>query len=205
VRLETASGAFTCRKLVIAAGSWTDQLLAGLGTNLGLTVTQEQVTYFATPNVRDFVIGKFPFFMWHGDEMFYAFPIWGEVATKIGIDAVGPVVTAETRTFDYDEAREQRVEAFLQEYLAGFLGPRLMTKTCLYDMTRDRNLVIDALLDCPQVLVCCGAGHGYKFAAVLGKALSELALDGQTGYPIAPFTARRPAITDPDYPPSFRL
>jgi sarcosine oxidase len=190
---------------VITTGAWTDKVLGGVGHSLGLTVTQEQVTYFATPNLRDFAIGKFPFFMWHGDEMLYALPICGVVATKIGIDASGPVVTADSRTFDPDEAREARAQAFLQEYVPGFLGPKLYTKTCLYDMPRDRNLVIDALPGHPSILVCCGAGHGYKFAAVLGRALSDLAVDGRTDLPIGPFNLRRPAITDPHYPVEFHL
>ena len=205
VLLDTTCGTFRCRRLVVTVGSWTDKLLARLGHNLGLTVTQEQVTYFATPNVRDFVIGKFPFFTWHGAEMLYALPICGVVATKIGIDAAGPVVTADSRTFEPDPAREARVRDFLQEHVPGFLGPIVLTKTCLYDMPRDRNLVIDSLPGLPQILVCCGAGHGFKFAGVLGQALSELAIDGGTDYPIGPFTMRRPAISDPGYPKEFQL
>jgi sarcosine oxidase len=72
-------------------------------------------------------------------------------------------------------------------------------------MPRDRNFVIDALPEHPQILVCVGAGHAYKFASLLGKILSELAVDGRTDYPIAPFTLRRPAITDPNYPPVFHI
>lgn len=49
-------------------------------------------------------------------------------------------------------------------------------------MRRDRNFIIDALPEHPQVLICVGAGHAYKFAALLGKFLSELAIDGRTDY-----------------------
>jgi sarcosine oxidase len=72
-------------------------------------------------------------------------------------------------------------------------------------MPRDRNFVIDALPQHPQILVCSGAGHAYKFASLLGKILSELAVDGRSLYPIAPFTLDRPAITDPSYPPAFHI
>jgi sarcosine oxidase len=71
-------------------------------------------------------------------------------------------------------------------------------------MPRDRRFVVDRLPGYPQIVVCVGAGHAYKFAALFGKILSELAIDGQTGYPIEPFTVSRPAITDPNFPPSFR-
>lgn len=205
VEVVTDAGRFSCRRLIVTAGAWTDRVLANVGVNLRLTVTQEQVTYYATPNLRDFAIGVFPIFIWHGNDVIYGFPVYGEVATKAAIDASGPAVTTNTRTYDADRAREQRVETWLKQYIPGFLGPKLYTKTCLYDMPRDRNFVIDALPEHPQILVCVGAGHAYKFASLLGKILSELAIDGQTDYPIAPFTLQRPAITDPNFPPIFHI
>jgi sarcosine oxidase len=205
VEVETEQGRFTCRRLVMTAGAWTDRMLADVGLNLKLTITQEQVTYYATPNLRDFAIGAFPIFIWHGDDVIYGFPVYGEVATKAAIDAAGPAVTADTRTYEADPDREARVDAWLKAYIPGFLGPKLYTKTCLYTMPRDRNFVIDRLPEAPQVIVCVGAGHAYKFAGLLGKILSELAIDGQTTYPIAPFTLQRAAITDPDYPAVFHI
>ncbi len=205
VAVETLQGTFSARRLIITAGSWADTVLAPLGRSLRLTVTQEQVTYYATPNLRDFAMDRFPVFIWHGPQAIYGFPIYGEVATKVGIDAAGPVVTADTRTYEPDPERERTAEAWLRQHIPGFLGPRLYTKTCLYDMPPDRNFVIDALPEHPQILVCCGAGHAYKFAALLGKVLSELAIDGRTDYPIEPFTLRRPALTDPHYAGTFHI
>src|SRR5262245_3824077 len=205
VEVETEGGTFTCRRLIVTAGSWVDKVLAGLGVSLGITVTQEQVTYWATPNLYDFAVGRFPIFIWHDDDLIYGFPIYGEAATKAAIDASGPIVTTESRTLDEDGERVRRVETWLAKHIPGFLGPKLYTKTCLYDMPRDRNFVIDALPERPQIIVCNGAGHAYKFASLLGQILSELAIDGRTDYPIEPFTIRRPAITDPDYPPAFHL
>jgi sarcosine oxidase len=204
VLVETSQGRFTCRRLIVAAGGWTDKLLASVGISLQITVTQEQVTYYATPNLKEFSIGRFPAFIWEGAELVYGFPIYGEPATKIGLDAAGPAVDPDRRDFLPDAQREQRVEAWLKKYLPGFHGPILVTKTCQYAMPRDRGFILDALPGCPQVSVFIGAGHAYKFASLFGKILSELAIDSQTVYPIAPFTANRPAITDPRFPPSFR-
>jgi sarcosine oxidase len=203
VEVVAERGRFTCRRLIVTAGAWTDKVLASVGVNLGLTITQEQVTYYATPNLKDFAIGRFPVFMWDGTAWIYGFPVYGEVATKIAIDAAGPVVTADTRTYEPDPHRERLVEDWLREYLPGFLGPKLYTKTCLYDMPRDRNFVVDSLPEHPQIIVCVGAGHAFKFASLLGKILSQLALDGQTEYPIEAFSITRPAITDPAYPLDF--
>ncbi len=82
VQVRTTRATFSARRLVITAGAWTDAVLAPLGKTLRLTVTQEQVTYYATPNLRDFAIGRFPIFIWHGPKVIYGFPVYGEVATK---------------------------------------------------------------------------------------------------------------------------
>ena len=205
VELHTGQGNFTCRQLIVTAGAWTDETLASIGLHLQLTVTQEQVTYYATPNLRDFAVGSFPVFIWQGDDAIYGFPVYGEAATKAAIDAGGPSVTPETRTYEADKDREHRLENWLREYIPGFLGPKLYTKTCLYTLPRDRDFVVDFLPEHPQMLVCIGAGHGYKFASLLGKILSELAIDRRTDFPIESFTLRRAAITDPDFAADFRI
>jgi sarcosine oxidase len=205
VEVDTNRGKFSCRKLIVTAGAWTDQVLADVGISLKITATQEQVTYYATPNLKAFAIGNFPIFIWHGENVFYGFPVYGEVATKAAIDASGPPVTPETRTYQADEKRERRLEAWLKQYVPGFLGPKLYTKTCLYAMPKDRDFVIDTLPENPQIIVCSGAGHAYKFASLLGKILSQLAIEGQTEYPIEPFTLNRPAITDPNYEAKFHI
>jgi sarcosine oxidase len=205
VDVKTKEGVFTCQKLIVTAGGWMDQILANVGISLSITVTQEQVTYYATPNLKEFAIGNFPIFIWHGAQIFYGFPIYGEVATKAAIDASGPVVTMDTRTYQPDVERERRVEAWLAKHIPGFLGPKLYTKTCLYAMPRDRNFVIDTIPDHPQIIICAGAGHAYKFAGLFGEILSQMAIDGQTDYPIEPFILQRPAITDPNYEPVFHI
>ena len=44
-------------------------------------------------------------------------------------------------------------------------------------------------------LVLSGAGHAGKFAALLGRILTELALDGSSRFPAGAFSATRPALT----------
>jgi sarcosine oxidase len=49
------------------------------------------------------------------------------------------------------------------------VGPLMYTKTCLYTMTLDRNFIVDDLSSkgMPQIIVCCGAGHVYKYVVLL--------------------------------------
>ena len=205
VEVETDLATFSARRLVVAADAWTNQVLAGVGVAWPLTVTQEQVTYFATPRLRDFAPDRFPIWIWHGEDILYGFPVYGEVATKAGVDVGGDVVTPDVRTFEPNPRAYDRLHRFLERHIPDFLGPILYTKTCLYTMPPDRNFVVAALPECPQVVVAQGAGHAYKFAALLGQILCDLAVHGETPHPIGAFTPNRPAITDPTYPPSFHI
>lgn len=204
VEIVTDDGVFTAGRVVLAAGAWTGKLLADLGIDWHLTVTQEQVTYFATPHLHEFTPERFPIWIWRDQEEFYGFPIYGEVATKAGQDVGGAETTAETRTFKGDVPARDRLVRFLEERMPRFLGPELYTKTCLYTMPPDRHFVLDAVPGHPNIAVAADAGHAFKFATLFGKVLCELALDRETQYPIAPFTADRPALTDPTFQPIFR-
>ena len=144
VEVVTDDGVFSAGHVVLAAGAWTNTLLGTLGVRWPLTVTQEQVTYFATPHLRDFAPDRFPIWIWRAPEEFYGFPVYGEVATKAGQDVGGDEVTAETRTFEPDPRARERLDRFLEAHIPGFLGPVLYTKTCLYTMPPDRHFVIDA-------------------------------------------------------------
>jgi sarcosine oxidase len=190
-------------RVVVASDMWTNEVLRETGFRLPLTVTQEQVTYYATPNLREFAPDRFPVFMWHGKDNFYGFPVYGDVATKLGQHMGGHEVTPETRTFDPDPIRQERYRHFLERYLPGFLGPELRTKTCPYTLPPDHHFVLDSLPDHPQISVVVGAGQAFKFASLIGRILAGLAMDGSSAYPIEPFKITRPAITDRTFEKTF--
>jgi sarcosine oxidase len=177
----------SCRRLVITAGAWSNRVLASFGCRLPLTITQEQVTYFAARRLEDFQPSRFPIWIWMDDPCFYGFPVFGENGVKVGQDAGGQEVTAETRTFEADEAALQRVRGFLEKYLPTVLGPILYTRTCLYTLTPDRDFVIDRVPEHPHVLIAIGGGHGFKFASLVGKILADMAIDGRTDHDLTPF------------------
>jgi sarcosine oxidase len=205
VEVVTDGETFRAERLVVAADAWTNEVLDGLDVRLPLTVTQEQVTYYGTPNLHDFAPERFPVFMWHGAHNFYGFPVYGEVATKLGQHMGGHEVTATTRDFVPDPIRQERQREFLADHIPGFLGPELYTKTCLYTIPPDQNFVLDTVPGHPQVSVAVGAGHAYKFASLLGRILRDLALDGASRYPLETFRLDRPALTDPTFARSFHV
>ncbi len=193
----TAGGVhYCCRKLLIAAGPWSNRALANFGIELPLEVTQEQVSYFRSPHLADFAPDRFPVWIWMDDPCYYGFPVFGEPATKIAQDAGGQPVTADTRSFEPDPANFNGVVKWAERYLPTALGPLLYTKTCLYTLTPDRDFVIDRIPGHDNVCIAIGAGHAFKFASVIGRILSELALDGQTPSDISGFTLERPILRE---------
>ena len=201
VEVRAGGVTYQCQSLVVAAGPWSAHvlnLIAGAGgrgsTSIALEVTQEQVTYFSSPHLSTFAPDRFPIWIWMDDPCFYGFPVFGEPATKAARDAGGRPVTADSRTFDPDRDQVRAVEAFLARHLPDALGPVLYTKTCLYTLTPDRDFVIDRLPDHPNVWMAIGAGHAFKFASLIGRILSELAIDGSTPSDIAAFSLTRPIL-----------
>ncbi|HEU0244873.1 MAG TPA: N-methyl-L-tryptophan oxidase [Candidatus Limnocylindrales bacterium] len=189
----------TAGTVILATDSWANDLLAPLGARLPLTITQEQVSWF-TPRVDPALFGpdRFPVWIWMHEPSFYGFPTHGHPGPKIGQDVGGREVTNATRTYERDEDAHARVMAFLEAHLPGMAVEPFLTKTCLYTLTPDRDFVVDALPEHPDVHLVLGSAHAYKFASVLGRIMVERALDGSS--PSEPelgaFRIDRPILRD---------
>ncbi|HEX6331595.1 MAG TPA: N-methyl-L-tryptophan oxidase [Actinomycetota bacterium] len=196
--LETEAGTFRTDRVILAADAWTNELLSQLWRPINLTVTQEQVTYYASAEREAFAPERFPVWIWMGEPSFYGFPIFGEPGAKIGCDVGGPEVTGDTRTFEpvYSDA----LDGFMKQRLPGGLGPYLAQKSCLYTMTPDRDFVLDLIPGHERAAVGQGAAHGFKFASVFGRSLVELVFDGHATSDVSTWSAQRPVLTMEDPP-----
>jgi sarcosine oxidase len=208
LELTTADGSvYRTGHVVLAADAWTNELLASFGRRLPLTITQEQVTYYACPRPGDFAPDRFPVWIWMDEPCFYGFPTYGEPGPKAAQDVGGQETTAAERTFEVDQAAHARVDAFLRAHLPGALGPDLYTRTCLYTLTPDRDFVLGPVPEAPNVLVALGAAHAFKYASVFGRILAELVVDGTTpsAAEIGGFALDRPILLMADPPTSFMV
>jgi monomeric sarcosine oxidase len=205
IDVEADGRVYRCHRLVIAAGPWSNAALAHFGLELPLEVTQEQVTYFASPRPRDFLPDRFPVWIWMDDPCYYGFPVFGEPGPKAGQDAGGKPVTADTRTFEPDRENSRRVRDFLARYLPGAVGPEIYTRTCLYTLTPDRDFVIDRVPGTEAVLVAIGAGHAFKFASLIGRLLAELARTGHAEADLSPFAIDRAILREQNPPRSYMV
>jgi len=191
---------FATGAIVLATDAWTNDLLEPLGAQVPLSVTREQVTWFEPKDPAAFEPGRFPIWIWLDLPSFYGFPTYRGPGPKVGEDVGGRETTAASRTFLTDPDCLARVQRFLAVRMPGAIGKPVATKTCLYTLTPDRDFVLDRLPGHPRVIVALGAAHAYKFAALFGTILADMALDPDrhaTAPELRLFALDRPALRVP--------
>jgi sarcosine oxidase len=196
---------FEAERVIVAADAWTNELLAQFDVRINLTVTQEQVVYYAAEAAEAFGPERFPIWIWMGEPSYYGLPAFGEAGPKIGWDAGGPEVTGDTRTFEAPAWYTEGLDAFMREHLPTGFGPHLKLKSCLYTMPPDRDFILDRIPGQERAVVGQGAAHAFKFAGVFGKSLVELAFDGAAASDVSAWTIDRPVLTMDDPPTSWAM
>jgi sarcosine oxidase len=216
VDVLTDAATYHGRKLIVSAGAWTKPLLQPLGIDLPLIVTQEQYAFFEVSPADQFVPDQFPIFIHYGQSNarggfgnpprsagsddpagasridYYGFPAFGRAGLKVGEHHAGPPVTADTRTFEVDPVRLQRLTNYVRATFPAATGNILDAATCLYTNTPDQHFIIDALPGHPHVIIASPcSGHGFKFSILIGRILADLAERGETAYPIEMFSMAR--------------
>ena len=198
VEVLTGGTTYRCRRLVVCADAWTNQVLDGLDWQVPLEVTLEQASYFRPADPAAFEPGRIPLWIWMDGPSFYGFPCYGEPTVKAAQDCGGPPVDPDRRTDDVDADRLALLTAFVGRLLPGAGSPERSIR-CLYTLTPDRDFVLGPVPGHEAVVVGLGAAHGFKFAPTLGRLLADLAVDGRTDTDLTAFRPDRRALTDPSY------
>jgi len=194
--LDTDHGKLETKRLVVTAGSWTASLLPEYEPQL--TTVRQMVAYFELDApVADMQIGKFPIWIHLGAEeghLHYGLPEFGRPGIKAARHRAQPEVEGgddpEPTTSDVPQAEIDE----LREWFAPLLNTKIKRvidhERCLYTLTRNEDFRLCRLSRDSRITVGTGlSGHGFKFAPLLGRLLSELALDGGTS--VAEFEAAR--------------
>ena len=194
VTVHTDRERLHANKVVVTAGAWTGQLLAEL--NLPLTVTRQQVVYYHPAEPANFRMDRFPTFIeLTADEFYYGIPFFGAGGLKIARHGGGTQVTPDTCERTPDNDYTEQLDRHLQPLIPA-RGKVAHAEVCLYTETPDKDFVIDTHPHCARVLLAAGfSGHGFKFCALVGRILSELALHGETSFDLSPFRIGRAALS----------
>ncbi len=195
VEVETDSGRYGARRLVLAPGAWAPALLGDLGVRF--EVRRKSLFWYAATDRRYARDAGCPAFLFElGARSFYGFPASDPLGLKVAEHSGGALVE-EPLSVDRapDPAEARAVESFLRAHLPGVSATRTRHEVCLYTMTPDQHFVLGRHPGHSNVALAAGlSGHGFKFAPVLGSALADLALDGRTDLPIGFLAPDRPAL-----------
>ena len=196
VVVEAGDTTYTCRGVVVAADAWTNQVLAGLGVEIPLTVTLEQPTYFAPPDPAAYRTSRC-------GSGWTSRRTTGSPATARTRSR--PLRTAAARSSIPTGARRSRTRRC-------WSGSRRSSARCCPARVRrcgrcaastrsrpDRDFVMAPVPDHPSVVVGLGSAHGFKFAPTFGRILADLVSTGETGSDVSGFGFDRPGLTDPAY------
>jgi sarcosine oxidase len=195
VVVETDAATYRAARLVIACGAWSGQLLGDL--HVPLRVVRKHLHWYANKDERYQRERDCPAFFYETPEgYFYGFPQIDERGVKLAEHSGGEEV-ADPLGVNRDEDPQdvQRVTQFVQSHLPGLSRERTGHAVCMYTLTADEHFLVDRHPHHPQVALAAGlSGHGFKFVGVLGEALADLALAGETRLPIEFLRLDRPGL-----------
>lgn len=189
VTVRTKKGTYIADKLIVTAGAWTNQIMESL--SISLTITR-QILGWVSPNApwETYSLGNFPcWFVSDAEQgLYYGMPITPNavpMGLKLGAHHHGKIVNPNHVDRNISAADEADFKDALMKYIPEANGDILAAKTCLYANSPDEHFIIDILPEQNNVIFACGfSGHGFKFAAVIGEVLADLAVLGKTNLPI---------------------
>src|SRR2546428_5879261 len=176
------------KRLLVTAGPWSNNFLR---KNLvEMTPTRQQLLYFDPPDTRLYAPPRFPVFF---ADQFYGIPAAGTDAVKVSHMGRDAPTDPETAKRSVDQEEVDACRQLLRRFIPKLSTARLtMSKVCLYDMTRDKDFVIGHDPEESSVLYGYGfSGHGFKFAPLVGKVLSQLVLGNEPGIDLSRFSPGR--------------
>lgn len=192
IRIQTNKGEYETEKLIITAGAWTTELLPDL--QLPLVVERQVLFWFYTgaSGVKDFGPDELPIYIWEytPGKMFYGFPDLGD-GIKVAHHHAGEPTSPHTLTKQVSEDEIQAMTTIVRDYFN--IEPVFnYATTCMYTNTPDENFIIDHHPANKNIIVASPcSGHGFKFASVNGKILSDMAQDKKPELDISMFRISR--------------
>jgi len=188
IEVRTTLGRYTAGRVLIATGARGGRLLGVAGAML--TPKRIPVHWITPPDDRAYQLGQFPVNFWQlpmaetagtctAYREFYVLP-----AIKPG----GRVKAAfHNRLADIDPeipplpvspAEQTAMRAMLTRFLPPLSDRPMTSDTCMYTLTPDDHFLLGPLPQNENVFAAALAGHGFKFAPLLGEILADL-LEGR--------------------------
>jgi monoamine oxidase len=194
---------YRTEKVILCPGPYANETIRPLGFQLDLTIWQLASAYFPIKSGEDGPPMWFAFQNASGDDpgIYYGFPEsnW----ERPGFARVAPAFASRMfRSVKYragapDTSDLRRTSSFVLRCMPGLDPTPVDLSSCLITMTRDQDPVLDFVPDFVpnhERIVLYVGGWGFKFVPIVGKALAEMAIQGETTCDVSHFRIGRKDI-----------
>ncbi|WP_139492092.1 N-methyl-L-tryptophan oxidase [Brevibacillus dissolubilis] len=197
VTVTTDEATYTADKVIVCAGGWTEKLVRDAG--IRFQHIRKTVALFAADEAL-YDVHHFPaFFFDLGAEQYYSLPSVNGMGLKVGRHDAGQEfdITAPLPPFGSYPEDMGEIGQFMAAHMRVPASQLIKGGTCQYTMTADEDFIVDFHPEHRHVMVAAGlAGHGFKFASVLGQKLGQMAVTGERDEELAIFSIGRPGLQD---------
>jgi sarcosine oxidase len=166
---RTEGEVFRARAVVVTAGGWAKDLLAGVGIDLPVQVSRQTVAYFPAGESAIFPVAV----EWGESSVFYALPSPG-TGMKVGEHHVRTLADPDDEGVP-DPGWVAGLEHWVADRVPGARPKAIHAETCLYTSTSDERFILER--HGPIVVGSACSGHAFKFAPLIGGRLADLALE----------------------------
>ncbi|BBO70378.1 N-methyltryptophan oxidase [Desulfosarcina alkanivorans] len=202
IKVHTSLGSYSAGRVLIAAGARSGRLLGDTGAML--SPKRVPVHWIEPPDAAGYALGTFPVNFWqvptegtddpHAPHReFYALPAIGpggrvKAAFHNGLADGDPHHPAPPASAGEVAA----IRRTLARFLPPLSGQPITSDTCMYTLTPDHHFLMGAIPGNDNVFAVALAGHGFKFAPVLGEILADLVQGRSPAVDVSFFSPRRP-------------
>lgn len=182
------------QKIVMTTGQWSNTILdRGL---VQVKPTRQQLFYLRPSiGIDPFLPEKCPVFF---TDHHYGLPAAGIDAIKVSPKELDEQVDPENAKRTVDEQQLTNCRDSCLRFIPALADSELVqSKVCIYDMTENSDFVLDRDPDNSDIIYGYGfSGHGFKFAPLIGRLLSQLSRDQTPSFDLVNFSTfpsrRRP-------------
>jgi sarcosine oxidase len=198
VTIRTKKGTYEGGRLLLAAGARNKSLTKGVY----LLPRRVAVFWVDPPHSVDYRLGNWPVNFWqlpffgttddHNYHELYALPVirsGGRVKVAAHSHLVDCDPDAPVSEVTADE--HAPIRKFLTDYIPDLAACDFTADVCLYSSTPDGEFALGPIPDHRNVFTAALAGHGFKFAPVLGEILADMTMECSPVFDVSMFSINR--------------
>jgi sarcosine oxidase len=183
---------YRVKHVIVSSGGWTSSLVPQ--AKLPVQLERQVLVWYNCRNPEKFTPSKFPIFSRMKDGIgFYGFPSIDGKTVKVALHHGGEHINHPDEVDrDIHESDLAPVTALVKEYLPDLIPEPVKAKTCFYTNTPDEHFILGPVPNVPKItLLGPMAGHGFKFAPIMGKIAAQLAIGKTPEHQISMFDPGR--------------